>query len=161
MASGGPAPSGQAELPAGRTRRHTCCSITKISGLDRTPQIVHDPRMFFYMIPPVDYWPGSTTFDPDEQRARALSKPDPADYWLSEQVELAKAIIKAIDQGTPVFERWGLGTTIRERRYGCVPGDTQTEVWVGIKEENNGTTYIASPVAIPSLDELAFRTSTD
>lgn len=113
--------------------------------------------MFFYMIPPIDFWAGATTFNPSEQRARTSSRPDPADYWLSEQVDLAKAITEALNQGMPVFEGWGLASTIRECRYGCLPGDHQTEVWVGIKEENNGTTYIASPVEIPSLDGLAFH----
>jgi hypothetical protein len=96
---------------------------------------------------------------PSSVRGRRLSLTPPT--RLTEQVELAKAITKAFDHGMPVFEGWGLSSTIRERRYGCLPGDTQTEVWVGIKEENNGTTYIASPVEIPSLDDLAFnKTST-
>lgn len=117
--------------------------------------------MFFYQLPPIDWWPGTTTFDLNEQRARASSQPSSADYWLTEQVELAKAIVKALDRGMPIFEGWGMSSTIRERRYGSLPGDQTTEVWVAIKEENNGTTYIASPVALPNLDSFAFeKTST-
>jgi hypothetical protein len=41
-------------------------------------------------------------------------------------------------------------------RCGALPGEINTRLWISVKQGNDGTTYVLSPVKLPWLDGLAF-----
>jgi hypothetical protein len=106
-----------------------------------------------YELPPIDYWAGTIEFDP-EYEAKIAAEPEPAGIFgeaHARSTELTELHRRAV----VVFRElhWeGDGGWV----YGAVPGDTTTQLWISVKQENNGTTYVLSPVAMPWLDRLAF-----
>lgn len=111
--------------------------------------------MIFYKIPPIDYWRGAHALDPEQERQIAQA-PDAPSGGAADRVLLARELVAALDLAMPVFESWGIGMIV-EQWWGVLPGDTEIEVWIAVKEMNDGATYVASPSAIEGLQNIAFE----
>ena len=106
--------------------------------------------MYIYSIDPIDFWPGWY------KEADYLKSVDDVDdlvgnTFVEEYQALKKrALAKALDAG------WE--GDIREGPFvaGLPSSGGDVRVMIAWKQDNNGTTFIASPVELPQLKQEAF-----
>jgi hypothetical protein len=110
-----------------------------------------------YELPPIDYWTGATYFDPDEEAAIAAGSPPPGIFPSDDDPHgRATELTELHQRAVVVFDELGWEGD-GNWRCGAVPNETSTQLWIGVKQQNNGTTYVLSPVEMPWLNGHAFR----
>lgn len=102
---------------------------------------------FCYRLPPIDFWLGWATVatmfeDPDPL------VPDPED---SDQTDLVRRVI--LHAKIQILRRTSWQGDLRdpERLFPIPVADPECPLGVCLKQDNNGTTFIWSPVALPWL----------
>lgn len=110
--------------------------------------------VFAYVMPPIDWWPGTAEFSPAEEAAIAETT-SPESYALAERHNRASELARLHSLAVGAFEplRWeGDGVW----RFGAFPADQRTGLWISVKQSNDGTTFVLTPVAMPWLEATAF-----
>lgn len=110
--------------------------------------------LYCYHIPPVDFWTGAVS---KEELVEAtpfapIHEDEAANHRNRTEQELDRLEQKAHD----AFREIGWEGDVREGPYFfSVPGDTSMVHGYILKQDNNGSCFIASPVPLPHLGELS------
>ena len=106
-------------------------------------------KLYCYHVAPIDHWTGALTA---EQLLSTFVKDFDGDWhavsaFCSEMAQLE-------DRAQENFKKIGWEGDLRDGPYYfSVPGDSQMAIGYVIKQDNNGSTFVASPVPLPSLDD--------
>lgn len=105
--------------------------------------------MFLYTLSPIDTWSGWST--EDEYKASEATQNDYDRPYALEQFEKAKA--QALELGKRAG--WEGDFSVGPMVAGLPNrgGDTMSGILIGWKQQNDGTTFVASPYRLPWLDE--------
>ncbi len=100
------------------------------------------PRGYVYVVGPIDYWPAWISID----------TPPVEDYPVGKYAEARHALLEHAKRR---FHEAGWEGDIRMGPFfaGLPTSDITGVVMVGLKQDNNGTTFIWSPYALPWLWE--------
>lgn len=113
-------------------------------------------NVYVYGLPPIDFWAGAMTRD---QLLSALGTEEHLGLrFLSETLREAADLNSAT---LAAAEQMGWEGDIREGPFWfAVPCEQGMEFGIVFKQDNNGTTYVGSPVPLAHLDDLAFDRKT-
>jgi hypothetical protein len=105
---------------------------------------------YIYVLPPMDWWPGWVTIDAPPVEGY----PHPFDQRHTREY------MAALKRALPLFREAGWEADIREGPFfaGLPTGDVTGKVIVGLKQDNNGETFICSPYDLQWLDEYLYTT---
>jgi hypothetical protein len=101
-------------------------------------------RPFIYYLPPIDWWEGWTTLE-------GLSRSLEPDEFFDPVVEVATFMLRA----APLFVKagWEGDGTWRAAPLPVFDEGVQLRSFlVAVKQSNNGSTFVASPKALPWLE---------
>jgi hypothetical protein len=104
-------------------------------------------KLHYYCVDPIDFWIGALT---GKQLLETIWKGNPSD-WHN-----ISCVCKKIDDleanAKEAFRSMGWEGDVREGPfYFALPGHNEMLIGYIIKQDNNGDTYIASPVPLPYL----------
>jgi hypothetical protein len=109
-----------------------------------------------YELPPIDHWMGTTWFIPEQEAERAGAPAPPGLFPPDDDPHgLAIELTQLHRLAAPAFRTLGWEGD-GGWRYGSFPDELNTRLWIAVKQSNNGTTYVLSPIAMPWLKDLAF-----
>lgn len=110
--------------------------------------------MFVYCLPPIDWWPGWIT--QSEYKAEIIK-------WHGHDLHVAAdewdKFLEFRTQAYALAKKLGWEGDIRggdEPDVAPLPAESNCTFMLGWKQDNNGTTFIASPYELPWLDKHAF-----
>lgn len=102
---------------------------------------------------PVDWWDGTLSLKDFLSRLAgqdsAEGGAEPGVHLMSRLAELGRDLTDAMNG----FKQVGWEGDVREGPFVfSVPGETEMSWGLVLKQDNNGTTFVASPVPLPHLD---------
>ncbi len=118
-----------------------------------------------YNCPPVDWFVGSSQFTVDSQ-GTVIEYPDKTlgveEDWPPSDINIVKNDFrKFVYAAWLAFNDIGWEGDSRSGHWNCwaLPdADSGFLHWlIAVKQDNNGQTFLASPVPLPHLDKVAFR----
>lgn len=106
-------------------------------------------KLYCYCIQPIDFWFGAMT---DKQ----LLDTEWMSYHWGNLAGICKHLADLEERAKAAFKLIGWEGDVREGPYYfALPGETEMTLGYIIKQDNDGTTFVASPEPLPSLDKLA------
>ena len=106
--------------------------------------------MYGYTIPPIDFFDGCIGL---EDYIKSYDGCDTGEFGMYQKNERINDIITKLIIGMSSFEYWE-GDIRGKIEVFSVPAEGMTEIGFILKQDNNGTTFIISPVPLPHLDYL-------
>lgn len=112
-------------------------------------------RWWIYCTSPIDWWDGTLSLKEFvAQMAGQAGDPgvvEPGVHLMNRLVELGRDLTDAMDG----FKAAGWEGDVREGPFVfSVPAESDMQWGLALKQDNNGTTFVASPVAMPHLHTL-------
>lgn len=112
-------------------------------------------KLYCYAMPPIDIWAGAMT---GEELLKSLWGRFPNE-WTSIGV-VCRELHNLAMTAQEAFEKIGWeGDIAGGPYYFAVPFEVELRVGFMIKQSNNGSCFVASPIPLPHLEENAFENS--
>ena len=104
-------------------------------------------KLFCYHITPIDYWAGAMT---REVLLRTMT-----DNWDS-LADVCRRLDTLQSKAEEVFKKlkWE-GDVCNEPYYFAIPNEHDMAIGFIVKQDNNGSTFVASPCELPHLNSLS------
>ena len=110
-------------------------------------------KLYCYYIPPIDYWFGAITGD----QLLATVWREGNENWES-IAAISQEVVKLKTEAEAAFKTIGWEGDVREGPYFfALPGEVEMSLGYMLKQDNDGSCFIASPCELPNLDSIAFE----
>lgn len=119
-------------------------------------------KLYCYHIMPIDHWDGMRTAQQvieDAVKRMVGAGFDDGEIWTRFDIEMVRdacnSMIRLLKLAAIGFRRVGWEGDMREGPFFfSMPGEVNTLMGVALKQDNNGGTFVGSPVPLPNLMEL-------
>lgn len=108
-----------------------------------------DNGMFGYVLSPIDWFDGCIDLDDFIKNYQTRSVVDDDFQKHNEIHEILTRLLEGMK-----FSKWWEGDLREPIKVFAVPGDGKTDVGFIWKQDNNGTTFVLSPVPLQHLESL-------
>ena len=109
--------------------------------------------LYCYELPPIDWY--TCTFTKG-QLMRSLADSDYEGHVFEHVCEMVDELTAAAERSFKLIGWEGDCRDKRGPRYFAVPGDGDMHIGCAIKQDNNGTTFIAAPCELLNLNEMTY-----
>ncbi len=105
--------------------------------------------MYGYVVAPLDYFDGCINLDDFIKNYQAKSIVNDDFQKYNEIYEILTKLLESMK-----FSDWWEGDLKESIQVFSIPGDGETDIGFIWKQNNNGTTFVVSPIPLPYLNEI-------